>query len=343
VASRRPIALPWSALVIGCFSPGGDDPLPGDSGSSSSSSTNASGDPSGPADGSETSAASMNSTTADPADSSTTDAADSTTSTSECDDVSAPCPDDQYCVDSRYCDNPPDGMVAVPGGPFWMGCNDEVDSGCEDNEYPYHEVFLSAFAIDRTEVTAAAYAACVDAGACSSPHPMNPFGSECDPGSGDLPATCVDWFQARDYCEWVGAALPTEAQWEKAARGTDGRLYPWGNEPATCAHVNMAGCMMADAAIEVGSKPAGASPYGALDMAGNVFEWVADWYSASYYVESPGMDPVGPDDGTERYPRNAAFYFTEGAHRSSFRGYTFDVPTPEDGNGSVGFRCAYVP
>jgi len=338
-----------SVSATACFSPNDGEPMAGDTGSTASSSS-ASADPTGSPDGSASTSASDDQGTTDDDDTtpdttgSPTSSGSGTTDTGEpaCDDVDAPCPAGQYCV-ATTCSDPPEGMVAVPAGSFWMGCNDEIDTNCEDNEFPYHEVFLSAFAIGRTEVTAAAYADCVEAGACSSPHPMNPFGSVCDAGSGDLPATCIDWFQARDYCEWIGGQLPTEAQWEKAARGTDGRLYPWGDDPATCAHVNMANCMMTDAVIEVGSKPAGASPYGALDMAGNVFEWVADWYSASYYVESPAIDPLGPDDGTERYPRNAAYYFFDTAQRCSYRGNTYDVPTPEDGNWSVGFRCAYVP
>ncbi len=345
------VALSGSILLTGCFAPG-DSEVPQDTeATSTSGSASESGDPSGtptesdPSDPSSDATDDGSTTTPGSGDSTTdaTDSADSTTGTSECNDVSAPCPDEQYCVDNRYCDNPPAGMVAVPGGPFMMGCNEELDSECEDNEFPYHEVFLSAFAIDRTEVTVAAYADCVADGVCSSPHPMNPFGTECTDLPGDFPVTCVDWFQAREYCEWIGGQLPTEAQWEKAARGTDGRVYPWGNEVPTCTEVNMSGCEMPNGPIAVASKPAGASPYGALDMAGNVFEWVADWYSASYYVESPAMDPLGPDEGTEKYPRNAAFYYFGGAQRASFRGNTYDTPTPADGNMSVGFRCAFVP
>ncbi len=261
-----------------------------------------------------------------------TTATDGTTSQPECDDVDAPCPEDQYCVDGT-CEDPPDGMVAVPAGTFWMGCNEDIDAECEANEFPYHEVFLSAFAIGRTEVTAEAYIQCVDEGGCS---PM-----QCGSPAGQLPATCVDWSQASGYCEWAGGRLPTEAEWEKAARGTDGRLYPWGNQPPTCNLVNMSGC--GGLVGEVGSRPAGASPYGALDMAGNVQEWIGDWYDASYYLESPAMDPPGPDSGTQRWPRNGAYFYLDGSHRCSHRGDTSSVPTPEDYELAVGFRCVFNP
>lgn len=329
---------------FGCFSPSDDAPVTGDTGASSDGDD----DETGPVDpsmtGSETNDPSVG-TSDDAGTGGTTSGADTTgdTGTSECDDRTDPCAEGQYCVAGRYCDNPPVGMVAVPAGSFMMGCNDIVDTNCQANEFPYHEVILSAFAIDRTEVTVAAYTECVDAGGCSLPHTMNVVGQECTQAGDDLPVTCVDWFQARDYCEWIGGQLPTEAQWEKAARGTDGRLYPWGNDAATCDHVNMAGCETPGGVVPVGSKPAGASPYGALDMAGNVLEWVADWYDPSYYADSPDMDPEGPAEGTERWPRNGAYFYDAGASRCSFRGLNYDTPTPEDANLDVGFRCAFVP
>jgi formylglycine-generating enzyme required for sulfatase activity len=186
-------------------------------------------------------------------------------------------------------------MVDVPQGPFWMGCNEALDADCSGNEYPYHEVTLSAYRIDVTEVAVVAYADCVDAGACSEPD----SGAACNwsaVGRGDHPINCVDWQQAADYCAWAGKRLPTEAEWEKAARGTDGRKYPWGSDAPTCSLANfyygVGGC--ADGTVPVGSSPAGASPYAALNLAGNVGEWVADWYETFYYASSPSDDPVGP-------------------------------------------------
>ncbi len=111
-------------------------------------------------------------------------------------------------------------MVSVPAGEFWMGCH-ATDSACRDDEKPGRMVYLDAFKIDKTEVTVNAYKACVKAGACTEPSSYE--------GQGDQPVTNVEWFQADAYCRWAGKQLPTEAQWEKAARGTDGRIYPWGN------------------------------------------------------------------------------------------------------------------
>jgi serine/threonine-protein kinase len=167
--------------------------------------------------------------------------------------------------------SPVDGMVLVfvPAGEFIMGSNDG-----DFDEKPVRTVYLDAFWIDQTEVTHGMYAKCTAAG-CKKP--------TCAHGGDNHPVACIDWKSASAYCEWAGRRLPTEAEWEKAARGTDGRIYPWGNEPAICEYAVMDdltgsgnGCGQ-KSAWEVGSKPKGVSPYGALDMAGNVAEWVADW------------------------------------------------------------------
>jgi eukaryotic-like serine/threonine-protein kinase len=166
--------------------------------------------------------------------------------------------------------SPADGMILlyVPEGEFLMGSADS-DPDATPQEKPQHTVYLDAFWIDRTEVTHAMYARCVAGGKCKPG--WCPTGSAFD----QRPAVCVDWFNATAYCEWAGRRLPTEAEWEKAARGTDGRLYPWGNERATCEVAVMNdgsgnGCGGGSVSTRVGSKPKGASPYGALDMAGNI-------------------------------------------------------------------------
>jgi formylglycine-generating enzyme required for sulfatase activity len=223
----------------------------------------------------------------------------------------------------------PGDMVSVPAGDFPMGCNDQVDTGCDPNEKPLHTVTLGAFAIDRTEVTQGQYTSCVQAGTCSAP--------SCDwnCAATESPAACIDWPQAKAFCAWAaGKRLPTEAEWEKTARGSDGRKYPWGNEDADCTRVNMAGC--GDRAQDVGSHASGASPYGALDMAGNVVEMVADWYDATFYQSSPVTDPRGPATGT-RYSGRGGGYKSEAVwQRVSAR----DWYDPSDISKTLGFRCA---
>lgn len=269
------------------------------------------------------------------------DSGSSESGTPACDVLADTCDGGTLC-DGQACVDPPDGSVAVPGGAFMMGCNDAVDTACEDDEYPYHEVTLSSFAIDQTEVTVAMWNECVDAGACPSLPATDWGGNACTYPSDDHPVTCIDWFQAGAYCEWRGGALPTEAQWEKAARGDDGRIYPWGDEASSCTLAHSSDCGGAPGSIAVGSKPAGASPYGALDMTGNVAEWVADWYSASYYVSSPDQDPLGPGSGERRMARSSASNYTP-AHTSSRWAGLYDAPTPESFHVGVGLRCAYVP
>ena len=236
-------------------------------------------------------------------------------------------------------------MVPVEAGSFWMGCNEEVDLDCAADEYPYHEVTLSAYAIDRNEVTAAEYATCVQQGECTEPLYNLSGNGICISNTGTQPANCVTWFQADDYCSWAGGHLPTEAQWEKAARGNDGRLYPWGNEPPNCNLMNNGECGMNDFE-PVGTYPAGASPYGALDMAGNVMEWTADWYSASYYIQTPDSDPQGPVTGTWRMIRSSIHIAGDIGARTSTRAAIYDglfQVAPDSAGGFLGFRCAYVP
>jgi len=174
--------------------------------------------------------------------------------------------------------------VSVPAGPFTMG----ADGGGEPDEHPAHRVTLGAFSIDRLEVTNAAYQACVTARAC---RPAKRYGPEAERAR--QPVVGVSWDDAGRYCAWAGARLPTEAQWEKAARGTDARRFPWGDAPEPDAEHAVFGNQLRGAG-EVGGRPAGASPYGALDMAGNVWEWVADVYGPFEYAKGEVTDPTGP-------------------------------------------------
>jgi len=197
---------------------------------------------------------------------------------------------------------PADGMVMVyvPAGEFLTGSGD-ADSQAFNNEKLQHTVYLDGYWIDRTEVTNAQYRKCVEAGACQEP---GCWGVETLDAP-DQPVVCVSWDDALAYAAWAGGRLPTEAEWEKAARGTDGRIYPWGNSAPNCGKANYSDCTRRPTVV--GSCPIGASPYGALDMAGNVWEWVADRYGAEYYARSPARNPQGPDAGDQRVLRGGAF------------------------------------
>jgi formylglycine-generating enzyme required for sulfatase activity len=226
-----------------------------------------------------------------------------------------------------------DGMeiVYVPAGTFTMG----LDEG-QVNERPEHEVALDGFWIDRTEVTNAMYRLCMEVGVCTTPgfdkyYPYEEFS--------EYPVVYMSWDQSTTYCEWAGRRLPTEAEWEKAARGTDGRIYPWGNEAPTSERLNFAresGDIMA-----VGSYPESASPYGALDMAGNAWEWVADWYDAHYYSISPQSNPKGPDDGSFRVCRGGGWTDYKGAVRSVQRASDMCV-LKDPANASYKYRRGFV-
>jgi formylglycine-generating enzyme required for sulfatase activity len=181
-------------------------------------------------------------------------------------------------------------MVCVPAGKFWMGTN-QSDTPY-DNEWPQNEIHLDSFWIDKHEVTNLQYRKCVEAGACDEPACSTRPEYFVD----NLPVVCVTWQGAQDYAAWVGGRLPTEAEWEKACRGTDKRVYPWGDATPTCDKANYGPCP-GDSQLPVTARPAGASPYGVLDMAGNVQEWAADWYSAAYYrVGQPKQNPEGPEN-----------------------------------------------
>ncbi len=178
-------------------------------------------------------------------------------------------------------------MVAVAAGEFIAGCEPARDPLCELDEQPMREVATPAFEIDVTEVTQGAYAACVRAGACTSPyHGPTPWdGSACigrwsprtTPGH---PVACVTWDQASEFCSWIGKRLPTEWEWEKAARGRDGRAYPWGDEAPSCDRASIQRCKD----VPVASRTRGRSPWGAYDLAGSVGEWTASEWSEGYFV-----------------------------------------------------------
>lgn len=267
-------------------------------------------------------------------------------------------------------------LLYVPAGNFTMGSNYEHCGACGndspsylDNK-PQHSVYLDAFWIDQTEVTNKQYAMCVSAGECTLPSSLkSPMRSSYygDSQFDNYPVVYVEWSMAKAYCEWADRRLPTEAEWEKAARGDDGRIYPWGNNPPSDGLLNFDSPIRDTAAV--GSYPDGKSVYHAYDMAGNVWEWVNDWYG-SYDQSSPSSNPLGPKNpsgsidqaGYARVLRGGSWYFEDHSSRSIFRygvvpvdflvrsdTRSWAIPRYKDtsiygrppfGFGTVGIRCA---
>jgi formylglycine-generating enzyme required for sulfatase activity len=257
---------------------------------------------------------------------------------------------------------PGDGMVMlyVPGGTFQMGssqaqiaealelCDPSVSNGeCPralfDDETPQHTVTLDGFWIDQTEVTNTQYRLCLEAGVCQD----TPCLSEVNHNAPDQPVGCVTWNDANTFCQWAGTRLPTEAEWEYAARGPRASLFPWGNtfDPTRLNYCEI-NCYSPwrdtehddgyNLAAPVGEFASGVSWCGALDMAGNVLEWVADWYDAGYYNLSPIENPQGPDSGTERVMRGGASNQNPSYQRTAWRSSLI----PSGWYGLLGIRCA---
>ena len=222
---------------------------------------------------------------------------------------------------------PPEGsMVSIPAGEFTMGSHDG-----DADERPAHKVQVNAFSMDVYEVTVRQYAEFLRAEGFHSPLDWKTMNQ---PTHQKYPVANVDWADAAAYCKWAGKRLPTEAEWEKAARGTDGRLYPWGNDPPTPLHANYGktGSHNYEALAPVGTFENGKSPYGIYDMAGNVWEWVSDWYDTDYYKNSPQQNPEGPSTGGFKVIRGGAWNTSARNLRSSDR--YWDPPS---------FRSLYFP
>ena len=282
--------------------------------------------------------------------------------------TSTPTPNESVELPATYTDEKDVQMALIPAGEFQMGGDADValaecqklniggtcESGWYINEEPEHTVSLDDYYLDLYEVTNALYEQCVQAGVCSPPSNSGSSTRSSyygNPTFADYPVIYVDWEQARTFCEdWRGARLPTEAEWEKAARGTDGRLYPWGDTfDGSRANFCDKNCAedwankdyddgYADTA-PVGSYLRGASPYGILDMAGNVVEWVQDWYLGTFYSSSPFTNPQGPTSGENRVGRNGAWSYTGNDLRTAYR----DWLAPDNSYYNNGFRCARSP
>jgi len=208
-------------------------------------------------------------------------------------------------------------MVSLPAGQFQMG------SG-QPGETPPHVVSLSPFEIDRDEVNQAAYLAFVETTRSPQSLPEHP----------EWPATQVSWTEASAYCQWQGKRLPTEAEWEYAARGPQGRTYPWGEAPPTASLARFGGQHRDP--VDTASLPAGATPEGLRHLAGNAAEWVQDWWDPAYYASSPPADPQGPPEGDYRVVRGGSWSSPADELRTSARSYS----NPDKGTGYIGFRCA---
>ncbi len=227
-------------------------------------------------------------------------------------------------------------MVTVPAGEFLMG--NPQGKGRTD-EWPQRSVYLDAFAIDQVEVTNERYMAFVTT--TGHRNPPDPYGTgvlSSIKGIEQLPVVQTTWYDAKAYCSWAKKRLPTEAEWEKAARGTDGRLFPWGNEPATSKRANFDREWEDEKTLHpVGSLPDGDSPYGVKDMAGNAREWVSDWYDPDYYQHAPDRNPQGPDKkGVVRSIRGGSWHSPMADITTSARGRGgFALQTH-----GTGFRCA---
>lgn len=258
-------------------------------------------------------------------------------------------------------------MVLIPASPFIMGGDPDlgmeecelyrINGTCErsmfEDEQPLHTVTLGNYYMDLTEVTNAMYNLCVKAGICTLPSDLTSYTRSSyfgDPEYDNYPVIRVSWDQAAQYCKWRGGGLPTEAEWEKAARGTDGRRYPWGNHFEDIrANFCDRNCPLSWANPEfddgygdtspAGAYPLGASPYGLLDMTGNVWEWVADWYLDTFYQVSPLNNPLGPAFGDARGLRGGGWSYSAYYLHASFRGEN----TPENAATYAGFRCALSP
>jgi len=210
--------------------------------------------------------------------------------------------------------------VDVPAGEFMMGSDPAVDPNADEDEMDQHSdqhsVYLDAYRISKYEITNGQYERCVRAGVCRVPGNRTYYD---DPDYADHPVVYVDWYDARDFCTWVGKGLPTEAEWEYAARGPEGHIYPWGNDPPTCERAQFAEC--GGDTVPVGSLPDGASWCGAED--GNVWEWVADWYGG--YPSEAQANPTGPETGSYKVLRGGSFNHNEANVRAAYRLVTYPV------------------
>ena len=228
-----------------------------------------------------------------------------------------------------------DEMVLIPEGPFIMGS--DSDSALPDTK-PSHRVTLKAFLIDRYEVTNNQYAKCVEAKYCTLPQDLSSETRQdyfTNNDYANFPVIHVDWYQATTYCTWAGKRLPTEAEWEKAARGEQGFFYPWGNSLSDPIPAQINQFEEGDT-MPVNSFPEGASPYGVYNMEGNVWEWTADQYDQYYYSKSPSADPSAVTGGNDYVIRGFSWAYPFNRYEITTRNFSYILKHTYD----LGFRCA---
>lgn len=242
-----------------------------------------------------------------------------------------------------------DEMVKIPAGTFLMGSDKKVDRNAYQPEFPQRRVYLDAYEIDKYEVTTVQFLKFVLA---TDRKPLIDWqyeGGNFQETMANHPVMHVSWFEAEAYCQWAGKRLPTSAEWEKAARGEDGRIYPWGNEPAGLSRANFGRTglsgpvrdrperlLLYPPIISVDKYDNGVSPYGVFQLAGNVAEWTADWYDPHYYKTAPDRNPKGPEKGTQRAFRGGGWIDSTPSVRPAQRNGT----DPNTKMNWLGFRCA---
>lgn len=261
----------------------------------------------------------------------------------------------QLCRDGKWVDEGDcvPGSVTIPAGSFKMGCDKEIEENCPEDTVPLHEVALSSYVMDKFEVPVELFELCMAENICTNDNSEEPHyrtsaeSDKCNIGNPDRknhPANCVTWHGAKAYCEWLGKRLPTEAEWENAAKSGKEQIYPWGNTPAaSCDNTVMKGSANGcgyNVTSPIGSKVAGISEHGIFDLSGNVAEYTGDWYEKKFYSteeasKADTQGPAEPEKDKFKVIRGGSYIYGENHARSSFRGSAkLDDPAID-----FGFRC----